>query len=84
VFDCLPKHISWNIIFDISLHCKSIIENTYQIYLGGEFLTTKDHLKVYNPYNFEELSTTNKAGEAELEEAILKALSVASNTIKYI
>lgn len=52
------------------------MEKFYQIYLGGEFRTTKDILKVYNPFNQEEIASTYRAGEAELEEAINKAIAV--------
>ena len=57
------------------------MEKTYQIYLGGEFRTTKEILRVFNPYNKEELATTYNAGEAELEEAILKAMLVKEDLI---
>lgn len=52
------------------------MEQNYQIYLGGEFRTTKDILKVYNPFDQEEIASTYRAGEAELEEGINKAMAV--------
>ncbi len=57
------------------------MDKIYQIYLGGEFHKTDDLLRVYNPYNNEELATTCKAGKQELEEAIIKALSVRETLI---
>ncbi|MCK5080317.1 MAG: aldehyde dehydrogenase family protein, partial [Bacteroidales bacterium] len=57
------------------------MDKIYQIYLGGEFRKTDDLLRVYNPYNNEELATTYKAGKPELEEAIIKALSVKETLI---
>ena len=50
--------------------------NIYQIYLGGEFRKTDKVLPVINPYNNKVIASTFQAGENELEEAILKAVSV--------
>jgi len=52
------------------------MDKIYQIYLGGEFRKTDDLLRVYNPYNNQELATTYRAGKPELEEAIERAISV--------
>ncbi len=48
----------------------------YQIYLGGNFLKTKNVLEVKNPYNNETFAQTYLAGKPELETAIAKAKSV--------
>jgi len=52
------------------------MDKFYQIYLAGEFRTTADKLTVINPYTNKEIVTTYRAGDAELGEAIRKALSV--------
>lgn len=45
----------------------------YQIYIGGEFVTTKEELKVINSFTKEEVAITYIAGKDELEKAITKA-----------
>lgn len=52
------------------------MENTYPIYVGGSFRTTQDVLPVINPYNNKVIGHTFRAGEKELEDAILKAADV--------
>ncbi|MCK5765052.1 MAG: aldehyde dehydrogenase family protein, partial [Bacteroidales bacterium] len=52
------------------------MEELYKIYLAGEFRTTADKLTVFNPHTNKEIATTYRAGDAELGEAIRKALSV--------
>ena len=41
----------------------------YQIYLGGEFISTENELMVQNPHTQEDFATTYLAGEAEFEKA---------------
>jgi len=48
----------------------------YQIYIGGDFIKTKNVLEVKNPYNNETFAQTYLAGKPELESAIAKAKSV--------
>lgn len=50
----------------------------YKIYSGGEFLYTRNSLKVYNPYDNSLIAETYLAGKEELENAIKKADSVKS------
>ena len=52
------------------------MENNYQIFVGGEFKETDNVLSVTNPFNNKVVAETFLAGEAELEEAINKAISV--------
>lgn len=44
-----------------------------KIFLAGEFIETSKTLKVYYPYNGDLFATTYKAGESQLEEAIMAA-----------
>jgi acyl-CoA reductase-like NAD-dependent aldehyde dehydrogenase len=48
----------------------------FQIYSAGKFTSTKQVLKVTNPYTGEEFAETWLAGKTELEASIEKALSV--------
>ncbi len=48
----------------------------YEIYLGGDFITTDQELPVENPYTGELFATTYLASAAELEKAIRKAESI--------
>lgn len=57
------------------------MKNTFQIYIGGEFRSTKDTLSVVGPYDHEEVANTFIAGVPELEEAIAKAQSVKETLI---
>jgi glyceraldehyde-3-phosphate dehydrogenase (NADP+) len=45
----------------------------YQIYCGGEFVTSSNELKVTNPFSNEHFATTYQADEALLEKAIKAA-----------
>jgi glyceraldehyde-3-phosphate dehydrogenase (NADP+) len=68
--------IACMIIFETRFAILKPMATTYKIYLGGEFCSTSKLLKVNNPYNNECIAITYRAGEAELEEAISKALFV--------
>ena len=48
----------------------------YSIYCGGKFITTNNVLDIYNPFNQSIIATTYLADQFNLEEAIIKALSV--------
>ncbi len=48
----------------------------YEIYLGGEFITTGQELPVENPYTGDRFATTFLASAGELEKAIRKAESI--------
>jgi len=48
----------------------------YKIYLGGEFISTANELKVIDPYTNEHFATTYLADESTLEIAINVAISV--------
>lgn len=48
----------------------------FQIYSAGKFTSTKQVLKVTNPYTGDEFAETWLAGKSELEASIEKALSV--------
>lgn len=45
----------------------------YQIYVGGEFVTTNNILKVSNSFTNEEIAITYIAGKEELEKSVSKA-----------
>lgn len=47
--------------------------NTYPIYVGGEFLTSSQEIKVHSPYSGTFIATTWLAGSQELEKAIQAA-----------
>lgn len=53
----------------------------YGIYLGGNFYTTEDQLKVINPYNGNLVAHCSKAGIKELDQAIIKAEAVREELI---
>jgi acyl-CoA reductase-like NAD-dependent aldehyde dehydrogenase len=61
----------------IAFYSCSTINNSYmestKIFLAGEFIETSKTLKVYYPYNGDLFATTYRAGEAQLEEAIIAA-----------
>lgn len=48
----------------------------YQIYIGGEFITTNNTFNVTNSYSGEIVAQTFLAGKKELDKAIEKALAV--------
>ena len=48
---------------------------TYKIYVGGKFVTTKTKLEVINPFDNQKIATTFLAGKEELEEAIKKGVA---------
>jgi len=52
------------------------MSENYQIYVGGEFVTTNNILKVSNSFTNEEIAITYIAGKKELELAIEKAQNV--------
>lgn len=47
-----------------------------RIFLAGKFIETADPLEVYNPYTDKLVSTTFRAGEEKLDEAIMAAQKV--------
>ncbi|MEE4257766.1 MAG: aldehyde dehydrogenase family protein [Bacteroidales bacterium] len=53
----------------------------FQLYLGGDFCSTKDQLPVINPFTGKTIAHTYLAGKAELDLAIEKALEVKENLI---
>ncbi len=57
------------------------MHKNFQIYIGGEFRETEDLQEVINPYSNEKIAFTYRAGKTELEEAIVKALSVKETLI---
>lgn len=52
------------------------MESVFEIYCGGSFVKTGNSLSVFNPYNGNLLAETYLAGDAELNQAIEKALLV--------
>ncbi len=50
----------------------------YPIYLAGDWVKTKNELKVFNPHTKEHIGTTFIAGKSELEFAISQAKKVES------
>lgn len=48
----------------------------YNIYCGGEFITTSKVLNVVNPFTQKTFATTYQASEKELDQAIKKAQEV--------
>jgi glyceraldehyde-3-phosphate dehydrogenase (NADP+) len=55
---------------------KSKNMESYKIYVGGNFTTTNQPLKVLNSFNNETFATTYQAGTQDLEESIQCAYSV--------
>ncbi|HIE16515.1 MAG TPA: aldehyde dehydrogenase family protein [Bacteroidales bacterium] len=49
---------------------------TYKIYCGGEFITTNQPLKVFSPFNNNQIATTYLAQPKDLNTAITKAEQV--------
>ena len=53
------------------------LNQTFEIYCAGKFITTSTKHPVINPYDGSEVATTFLAGDAELDQAMQTAENVA-------
>ena len=59
------------------------MQTKYPIYLAGEFRETSDSFEVMNPYDHSKVAVTFRAGNAEFEEAVIKAGSVKEKLVDW-